>query len=170
MDQICLWKIFMVKNRKSEHQDWILHIQISCGAKFQLKLTILNFLNRFAPEGFFWSNTEKVMSTPYIFYTILHIQISLVRNFCSNWQFWFFGINLPKKVFLVKNWKSEHYHSIPHIQISLGIKFPLKLTILIFFTKFVQKGFLWFKTEKVNITMELCIFKIDEVQNFSLNW
>ena len=139
MDQICLWKIFMVKNRKSEHRDWILHIQISCGAKFQLKLPILNFLTRFAPEGFFWSNTEKVMSTPYIFYTILHIQISLVRNFCSNWQFWFFGINLPKKVFLVKNWKSEHYHSIPHIQISLGIKFPLKLTILIFFYQICPK-------------------------------
>ena len=39
-----------------------------------------------------------------------------------------------------------------HIQISLGIKFQLKLTILNFLTRFTQKGFLWFRTEKVNTT------------------
>ena len=80
------------------------------------------------------------MNTTYIFYIIAHIQISLVRNFSSNWQFWFFGPNLTTKVFPVKNWKTEHHQWILHIQISLGTKFPLKLTIFIFWTKFAQKG------------------------------
>ena len=37
--------------------------------------------------------------------------------------------------------KSEHHHEILRIRISLGTKFQLKLTILIFLTKFVQKEF-----------------------------
>ena len=41
---------------------------------------------------------------------------------------------------MVKNRKSEPYYLILHIQISLSTKFQLKLTILIFLTKFVQKG------------------------------
>ena len=53
---------------------------------------------------------------------------------------------------MVKNRKIEHRHFILHIQISLVTKFQLKLTILIFLTVFVQKGFLWSKTEKVHTT------------------
>ena len=53
---------------------------------------------------------------------------------------------------MVKNRKSEHHHRILLIQISLATKFQLKLTILIFLTRFVQKGFFWSKTEKVNTT------------------
>ena len=41
------------------------------------------FLTRLAQKGLFWSKTKKV--TPHIFYIILHIQISLVRNFRLNW-------------------------------------------------------------------------------------
>ena len=99
-------------------------------------------------KGFFQSKAE--VNTTY-FYIILHIQISLVRNFSSNCQFWFFGPNSPKKVFPIKNWESEH-HWIPHIQIILGTKFQLRLTILIFLTRFAQKGFFRSKAEKVNIT------------------
>ena len=39
-------------------------------------------------------------------------------------------------------------------------KFLLELTILILQTKFVQKGYLQSKTEKVNTTTEFCIFKL----------
>ena len=42
---------------------------------------------------------------------------------------------------MVKNGKSEHHHLIQHIQISLGTKFKLKLTILISSIRFAQKGF-----------------------------
>ena len=54
-----------------------------------------------------------------------------VRNFNLNWQFCFYE--------LVKNTKSEYHHRILHIRISLGTKFQLKLTVLIFWTKFAQK-------------------------------
>ena len=101
-------------------------------------------------KGFFGLKQKKWK--PHIFYIILHIQISLVRNSSSNWQFWFFGQNLSKMVVPVKNWKTEHHHWIPHIQISLGTKFQLRLTLMTFLTRFAQKGFFWSKTEKVNIT------------------
>ena len=56
----------------------------------------------------------------------------------------------PKRVFSIKNRKSEHHHWIMHIQISLGTKFQLKLTILIFWTKFVQKGRFQCKNSSAN--------------------
>ena len=42
----------------------------------------------------------------------------------------------------------------------VGTKFDLKLTILIFWTKFGQKGCFKFKREKVNIISEFCIFEL----------
>ena len=104
------------------------------------------FLTRFVQKGFFWSKTEKW--TQHIFYIIPHIQINLVQNFSSNWQFWFFGQDLLKKIFPIKNRKSEHRHGILHIWISLGTKFQLKLIILSFQTKFTQKRYFQLKTEQ----------------------
>ena len=43
-------------------------------------------------------------------------------------------------MFPVQNRKREQRHQILHIQISLGTKFQFKLTILIFWAKFAQKG------------------------------
>ena len=77
--------IFMVKNRNIEHHHWIPLIQISLGTKFQLKLTILIFWLDLPEKGFLGLKKKKL--TPHIFYIILHIQISLLRNFSSNWQF-----------------------------------------------------------------------------------
>ena len=45
---------------------------------------------------------------------------------------------------------------------SPSTKFQNKLTILIFWTKFTQKGYLRSKSEKVNITTEFCTFKLEE--------
>ena len=42
----------------------------------------------------------------------------------------------PKSVFLVKNGTSERHHWILHTRISLSTKFPLTLTLLIFFFSF----------------------------------
>ena len=50
----------------------------------------------------------------------------------------------------MENRKSEQ-HWILHIQIILGTQFQLKLTILIFWTKFARKGYFRPKTEKLNI-------------------
>ena len=37
----------------TKHHGWILHIQISIGAKFQLKLTILIFSGKLTQKGLF---------------------------------------------------------------------------------------------------------------------
>ena len=126
-------KVFPVKNWKSEH--WIPHIQSSLGTKFQFKLKILIFLT-----GFTQKRLKQKKWTLHIFYIILHIQISLVRSFSSNWQFWFFGSNLPRKIFPVENKTNEYHHGIPHIWIILVTKLHRKLIILSFWTKFTQKG------------------------------
>ena len=68
--------------------------------------------------------------------------------------------------------KSEYHHWILHIWIRLGPKFQLKLTILTFWTKFVQKEYFQSKTNKMNTTIELCIFELiyNHFQNFETIW
>ena len=46
-------KVFPVENRKSEHHHGILHIWISLGTKFQLKLIILSFWIKFTQKRVF---------------------------------------------------------------------------------------------------------------------
>ena len=91
-------------------------------------------------------------------------------NFRLNWQFWFFGPNLPYRVFLVENWRSEHHSWSLHIWIRLSTKFQPKLTNLIFWIKFAQKGHFLSKRAKLNITIEFCLFELVNVPNFNLNW
>ena len=52
--------------------------------------------------------------------------------------------------------------------IVIGIKFQLNLPILIFWIKFARKEYFRSRTEKVNITIEFCIFELDynHVRNF----
>ena len=61
---------------------------------------------------------------------------------------------------MIEKENSNHRHWILHIRISLGIMFDLKPTILIFWTKFVRSEYFRSKTEKVNITIEFCIFEL----------
>ena len=42
----------------------------------------------------------------------------------------------------------------------VGIKFHLNLTILTFWTKLAQKGYLWLKMKKVNSIIEFCMFEL----------
>ena len=111
------------------------------------------FWTKFAQKRYFWSKTEKKNIT------ITSCIFALVRvpNFTVNKWFWILGANLPKRVFPVKKQKIEHCDSILHIQISLSTKFQLKLTIVIFRTKFAQKGYFQSQTEKMSITIELHI-------------
>ena len=66
-----------------------------------------------------------------------------------------FGQVWPKIVFPVKNEKSEHYHRILHIQISLAliqISISVYTDSLNFFsTKFSKKGYFRSKTEKSHL-------------------
>ena len=59
LEQIYPKRAFLVKNRKSEHHHYILHIRIGLGTKFQLRSTILIFWAKFAQKGCFWSKTEN---------------------------------------------------------------------------------------------------------------
>ena len=73
---------------------------------------------------------------------------------------------------MVKNRKSEHHHWIPLIQISLGTKFQLKLTILIFWPDLPKKGFSGLKQKKwtPHIFYIILHIQISLVRNFSSNW
>ena len=62
-DQICPKMAFLVENRKSEHHHGILHIQISQGTKFLLKLKILTFSTKFAQNKDFQPKSEKANIT-----------------------------------------------------------------------------------------------------------
>ena len=114
-----------------------MHIRISLCIKFHFKQTILSFWTKFPQERNLWSKTEilNMIIEFRLFKLVSWYQISALTD-----NFDFFDQICPKKVFLVKNRKSEHHHWILLIQISLGTKFQLKLTISIFCTKFAQKG------------------------------
>ena len=155
---------FRSKTEKNYYYYWILHIWISLSTNFQLKLTIAIFWTKFTKKGsYFQSKADKIDS-------ILHIRISLCIKFHFE-QFWIFGPNLPNKD-IVKNWKSEH-HWIPLIQISLGTKFRLKLTILIFWPDLPKKGFSGLKQKKSTphvFYIILLRIQISLARNFSSNW
>ena len=46
----------------------------------------------------------------------------------------------------------EHHHRLHYIRISLDAKFHVKQTILSFWAKITHKGYVWSKTEQVNIS------------------
>ena len=55
------------------------------------------------------------------------------------------------------------------IRISLGTKFQLKLTILNFWAKFAQTGYLRSGAEKLNTIIEFRIFELVQIPYSSLN-
>ena len=150
MERISKKKVyFWSKTQKNEHHYWILHARISLSTNFQHKLTTAIFWTKFTEsDSYFESKTDKIDTTTIEFCIF---ELAFVSNFTLN-NFEFLDQICPRKIFMVKNRKSEHHHWTPHIQISLGTKFQLKLTILIFLTRFIQKEFFWSKTEKVNTT------------------
>ena len=156
----------LVENEKSEQHHWILNIRIRLATKFQLKLTILTFWTKFANKGNLQSNTEKVDSK----IELCIFELAYVPNFSLNWQFSFSGSSLRKKGISGQKQKSEQRHWSLHIWIKLPRKFQLKVIISTFWTKFTQKEDFQSKAEKVNFTIEFCIFKLVYVPNFSLNW
>ena len=84
-------------------------------------------------------------------------------------KFDFLIITCPKRVFTVQNRKMEHDNQIQHIQINHDTNFHCKQPILIFCTKFDQKGYLQSKTEQMNITTKFSISELTKMSNFILN-
>ena len=77
---------------------------------------------------------------------------------------------ISKKSILPETQKNEHHYWILHIRISLSTNFQLKLTIAIFWTKFAKKGsYFQSKTDKIDTTIEFCIFELVFVSNLTSN-
>ena len=55
------------------------------------------------------------------------------------------------------------------MKVVVAIKFHLKLAILIFWTKFTQKGYFPSKMKKMNIITEFFIFELIKVSSLTLN-
>ena len=121
-----------------------MHIRISLCIKFDFEQTSLNFWTKLAQEGYLCSITQKVN----IIIEFCLLKLVLMPSFSSNWQIWFFGLNLHKIEFPVKDRQSEHHHGILHIWISPGTKLQLKLIILSFWTRFTQKSICSWKQNK----------------------
>ena len=64
------------ENRKNEHHNWILHIQISLGIKFYFEQIVLSFMTKFAQNKYLYSKTKSQHD-----HWILHIQISVGTKF-----------------------------------------------------------------------------------------
>ena len=109
MKQICPKTAFPVKNEKNEQHHWILHIRIRLGVKFHLKLTISTSWTKFTQKGHFWSKTKKVN----IIIEFCKFELVYLSSFTLNWQFHFFGPNLPKKGYFRS--KTEKVNSIIEI-------------------------------------------------------
>ena len=154
------------RNQKSEHGHWILHIKISLGIKFDLKLKILIFLDQIIPKKVFPAENERIEYRHWI----VRISISLSIKPHLKLKILIFWTKFAQKVYSRSKPESEHHHWILLIRISVGTKFQLKLIILTFWTKFTQKGYFWSKTKNVNTTIEFCIFELVKASNFSLNW
>ena len=113
------------------------------------------FWTKFAEKRHFQSKTDKMNNTT----EYCMFELVFVSNFTLNKQFWIFGQNLPKKDIYAqkqKKWRSW----LKSAYFSLGTKFLLKLTILIFWNKFVQKPYFQSKAEKVSTIIEFCIFEL----------
>ena len=110
---------FRLKSWKNDHENWILHIQISLSTNFHIKLTIAIFGPNLPTKGsYFQSKTDKIDTT--IEFCIF--ELVLVPNLCLNWQFWFFWPDLPKECFSglkQKKWTPLIFNIILHIQICL---------------------------------------------------
>ena len=59
-----------------------------------------------------------------------------------------------------KKSKTEHRHRILYFRNKVGAKFQLKLTILNFWAKLIQKGYVQSKKEKMKMTIEFHIFEL----------
>ena len=94
------------------------------------------------------------------YHQILHIWNSLGTIFQLKLPTLNIWTKLTQKVyFQPKTEKSKNHHWILHIRISLGPKFQFQK--FQFPETFSQKGYYLSQTNKVNITIEFCIFELN---------
>ena len=140
MGQVYPKTAFPIANEKSGHHHWILHIGTSLSIKFYLKLIILNFWTKKSISGQKWKKWTTSLNSAYSNQSRCQMLAS-----ADNFDIW--DKICTKRIFL-------------HIRIRLDTKFSLKLTILIFWTKFTQKKAFPIENKKVNNVIEFFIFKL----------
>ena len=104
----CFWS----KTEKNEHHHWILHIRISLGTKFQLKLTILIFWIEFVQKVFPVKNRKSEQH-----HWILHIRISLGTKF---------QLKLTILIFLTKFAQKGKNEKIAFVRASMVVSYHVK--------------------------------------------
>ena len=95
------------------------------------------FLTEFAKKEYFRSKIEKWKSTA----EFCIFELDLVPNSSLSWELCFLEQIFQKRLFTVKNGKSDHGYWILHL--------------LIFLTKFSQKGYLRSKTKNSHLPLKL---------------
>ena len=113
-----------------QKKHWILCIWISLSTIFQLRLRILIFWTKFGQKGNFRCKTEKVNTTMEFCIFVLVYVASLTVNFE------FLDQTCLEMVFPTQNRKSEHYHWILHIRISLQTLKKYVRQTLVFYVKY----------------------------------
>ena len=103
--------------------------------------------------SYFQSKKDEIKTTiEFCLFKLVFVSNFILKK--NNFQF--LDQICPRMIFMVKNKNIEHNHCIAPIQGSLGTKFQLKLTVLIFFEQIYPKRIFWSKTEKVKTTYFLC--------------
>ena len=137
-------------------KNWLAGGYSRVGTKFRLKMAPLNFWIKLTQKDYL--QTKKSEN----YHQILNIQINLDFKFQLPQTIMIFRSNfLRKTIPSVENTKNQHQYWIVHIQISLSTNFQIKLTIAMFWTKFAKKGsYFQSKTDKIDTTIEFCIFEL----------
>ena len=107
--------------------------------------------------------------------------------YAKNWFAWnekFVYVLNYSKTFKVVHKKNPRVHlsqkdkkavmtAVAYFKVSSPVRsrVPVRSTIIAFRLSFIyQKGCFWYETEKVNTTIEFCIFELVWMPNFSLDW
>ena len=95
-----------------------------------------------------------------------------MQNFSSNWQFWFFRPNLPKRYFQSKTEKGIIIIEFCIFKLVLVPNFRLNWQFWFFWLDLPKKGFSGLKQKKraPHILYIILHIQITLVQNFSSNW
>ena len=148
--EFCIFKLVLVPNFILNWQFWF-------------------FWPDLLKKGF--SNLKQRKWTPHIFNIILHIQIRLVRNFSSNWQFDFLDQIFPNRYFRSKTEKMNIITEFRIFKLVLVPNFRLNWQFWFFWPDSPKTGFSGLKQKKwtSNIFYIILHIQISVVRNFSSN-
>ena len=131
--EFCIFWLVQVPNFSSNWQFWFFESNLPKKSistwkqnkrisPIHFKQTILNFATKFAQKGISgWKQKKWIFLL-----NSTHLNQSTHKISALNDNFDFSSQICPKRMFLFKHRKSEHYQWILHIQISLGTKFHFK--------------------------------------------